>query len=95
MDQSRFTDQVVIVTGGGSGIGAATVARSGREGATVISVGRTEEKLKQSAADASQGSRVVTRVADVSDGHDARFVNGAHIPVDGGLGASHGRPRIV
>jgi meso-butanediol dehydrogenase/(S,S)-butanediol dehydrogenase/diacetyl reductase len=26
--------------------------------------------------------------------HDARFVNGAHIPVDGGLGASNGQPRL-
>ncbi|MFI9722695.1 SDR family NAD(P)-dependent oxidoreductase [Streptomyces sp. NPDC052396] len=27
-------------------------------------------------------------------GSDARFVNGAHIPVDGGLGASNGQPRM-
>ena len=27
-------------------------------------------------------------------GHDARFVSGAHIPVDGGLGASNGQPRM-
>ena len=26
--------------------------------------------------------------------HDARFVNGAHIPVDGGLGASNGQPNM-
>lgn len=27
-------------------------------------------------------------------GHDARFVNGVHLPVDGGLRASSGQPRI-
>ena len=27
--------------------------------------------------------------------HDARFVNGAHVPVDGGLGASNGQPDMT
>ncbi|MFJ2770961.1 SDR family NAD(P)-dependent oxidoreductase [Streptomyces sp. NPDC087300] len=67
MSESRFTDRVVVVTGGGSGIGAATVDRFGREGATVISVGRSEDKLKRAAAEAAAGSTVVPRVTDVSD----------------------------
>ncbi|RLU83648.1 3-oxoacyl-ACP reductase [Streptomyces griseocarneus] len=67
VDGNRFAGKVVIVTGGGSGIGAATVHRFGREGATVVAVGRTEEKLKRAAAVAPAGSTVVTRVADVSD----------------------------
>ncbi|MDT0450775.1 SDR family NAD(P)-dependent oxidoreductase [Streptomyces hesseae] len=67
MDGKRFTGKVVIVTGAGSGIGAATAYRFGREGATVIAVGRTEDKLKHAAADAPAGSVIVPRVADVSD----------------------------
>ncbi|KOV60827.1 SDR family NAD(P)-dependent oxidoreductase [Streptomyces sp. MMG1121] len=67
MDGNRFADKVVVVTGGGSGIGAATAYRLGREGATVIAVGRTEDRLKSAAADAPAGSTIVTRVADVSD----------------------------
>ncbi|EST20744.1 SDR family NAD(P)-dependent oxidoreductase [Streptomyces roseochromogenus] len=67
MDGKRFTGKVVIVTGGGSGIGAATAYRLGREGATVIAVGRTEDRLKAAAAEAPAGSTIVPRVADVSD----------------------------
>ncbi|WP_369387757.1 SDR family NAD(P)-dependent oxidoreductase [Streptomyces sp. CG1] len=67
MDGKRFTGKVVIVTGGGSGIGAATAYRLGREGATVVAVGRTEDRLKAAAAEAPAGSTIVTRVADVSD----------------------------
>ncbi|MCC3776706.1 SDR family oxidoreductase [Streptomyces sp. UNOB3_S3] len=65
MDGKRFAEKVV--TGGGSGIGAATAYRFGREGATVIAVGRTEDKLKHAAAGAPDGSVIVPRVADVSD----------------------------
>ncbi|WP_244188746.1 SDR family NAD(P)-dependent oxidoreductase [Streptomyces yokosukanensis] len=67
MDGNRFAGKVVIVTGGGSGIGAATAYRLGREGATVIAVGRNEDRLKASAADAPPGATIVPRVADVSD----------------------------
>ena len=45
----RFSNQVVVVTGGGSGIGAATAARFVREGARVVLAGRTEDKLKAQA----------------------------------------------
>ena len=67
MPEGRFTDHVVIVTGAGSGIGAATAHRFAREGATVVVVGRTEDKLKQTVADAPEGSTVVVRAADTSD----------------------------
>lgn len=67
MDGNRFADKVVVVTGGGFGIGAATAYRLAREGATVIAVERTEDTLKAAAVGAPAGSTIVTRAADVSD----------------------------
>jgi meso-butanediol dehydrogenase/(S,S)-butanediol dehydrogenase/diacetyl reductase len=62
----RFTDKVVIVTGAGSGIGAATVKRFAREGARVVLVGRNVEKLEAVAAGLKPGQKLV-HAADVSD----------------------------
>jgi meso-butanediol dehydrogenase/(S,S)-butanediol dehydrogenase/diacetyl reductase len=45
MESQRFSDKVVIVTGAGSGIGAAAARRFSSEGAAVILVGRTQAKL--------------------------------------------------
>jgi meso-butanediol dehydrogenase/(S,S)-butanediol dehydrogenase/diacetyl reductase len=65
--EGRFTGKVVIVTGGGSGIGAATAHRLGSEGATVVITGRTQEKLDKVVADAPAGADLHARVADTSD----------------------------
>ncbi len=46
----RFTDKIVIVTGAGSGIGAATAERFAQEGAAVVLAGRRLDKLLQVAA---------------------------------------------
>ena len=67
MPAGRFSGNVVIVTGGGSGIGAATAHRFAADGATVVVTGRSEDKLDQSVADAPEGSTVVARTADTSD----------------------------
>ncbi|MCF3141825.1 SDR family NAD(P)-dependent oxidoreductase [Streptomyces platensis] len=67
MGAQSFAGKVVLITGAGSGIGAATADRFARDGATVIAVGRTEGKLRKTAAAAPVGSTVVARVADVSD----------------------------
>lgn len=67
MAEGRSTGKVVIVTGGGSGIGAATAHRFGAEGATVVVTGRTQEKLDKVVADAPAGSTLVAKVADTSD----------------------------
>ena len=46
---SHFTDQVVIVTGAGSGIGRATAARFAEAGARVLAVGRRADALAETA----------------------------------------------
>ena len=43
----RLQDKVAVITGGGSGIGAATAALFVQEGARVVVVGRNEEKLRK------------------------------------------------
>jgi meso-butanediol dehydrogenase/(S,S)-butanediol dehydrogenase/diacetyl reductase len=63
---NRFTDKVVIVTGAGSGMGAATVKRFAREGARVVLVGRSADKLEAVAAGLQPGQKLVYP-ADVSD----------------------------
>ena len=66
----RFADKVVIVTGAGSGIGAATARRFGREGARVVLNGRTREKLEQVAADLTP-ERALVQPGDVASEADA------------------------
>jgi NAD(P)-dependent dehydrogenase (short-subunit alcohol dehydrogenase family) len=61
-------DAVIIVTGAGSGIGAATARQLGAAGATVVLVGRREEPLKEVAAQVSSGSGEALCVsADLAD----------------------------
>jgi meso-butanediol dehydrogenase/(S,S)-butanediol dehydrogenase/diacetyl reductase len=46
----RFTDKTVLITGAGSGIGAATARRFAEEGANVVLNGRRAAKLEEVAA---------------------------------------------
>ncbi len=62
----RFEGRSVIVTGAGSGIGAATARRFAAEGAHVTLVGRTPEKLERVAADLPPG-RAHVHAADVAE----------------------------
>ena len=48
---NRFSEKTVVVTGASSGIGAATARRFGSEGANVVLVSRTKEKLEAVAKD--------------------------------------------
>src|SRR4051812_25210426 len=62
----RFEGKVVVVTGSGSGIGAATARRFAEEGACIALNGRTREKLDRVAADLSPDHTLV-HAGDVSD----------------------------
>ncbi|MCV7229516.1 SDR family NAD(P)-dependent oxidoreductase [Mycolicibacterium komossense] len=65
----RFTDRKVIVTGAGSGIGAATVARLLDEDATVVAYDVSEAGLAATTAaadEAGNGKRLTTAVLDIS-----------------------------
>lgn len=62
----RFAEKAVVVTGAGSGIGAATARRFAYEGASVVLVDQSQDKLRNVAQSLDE-SRVLTVAADVSD----------------------------
>ena len=62
---SRFANKTVIVTGAGSGIGEGAARRFSDEGAKVVLVGRTKDKLDKLAASLPT-ERTLVHVADVS-----------------------------
>ena len=73
-----FANKVVVITGGGSGIGRCTAHELASLGATVVLMGRREEKLQQvvaeieadskaSASDGGYCGRADYRVADIRD----------------------------
>lgn len=66
----RMKDRTALVTGGGTGIGAAAARLFAREGAKVIVTGRREQPLLETIKDIEkQGSRAYHLCGDVTD-HD-------------------------
>lgn len=65
---ARMHNKVAFITGGGSGIGAATALKMAAEGATVIICGRREEPLQEVVEQIhAAGGKAAYRVADVSN----------------------------
>jgi len=80
-----FEGQVMVVTGGGSGIGRCTAHELASLGATVVLVGRNADKLRNVASEiAETGGRADTAVCDVRNEERVRETVAAIV-------ASHGR----
>jgi meso-butanediol dehydrogenase / (S,S)-butanediol dehydrogenase / diacetyl reductase len=74
MGSGRFSGKVAVVTGAGSGIGAATAWRFWTEGAAVVLTGRTKARLAK-VAESLDEERSLVHVSDVSVPEDVeRFV---------------------
>ena len=88
-----LNNKVTVITGGNSGIGFATAKKFKEEGATVVITGRSEEKVKQAAAelgvegivadvqDLASIDRLVEQVKNTYGAIDTLFVNaGVFVP---------------
>lgn len=69
----RFDSKIVVVTGAGSGIGAATARRFAEEGATVLLVALTPDGVSK-VADSLPADRAAWLTADLSTEEGARAV---------------------
>lgn len=69
----NFSNKVVIVTGGSSGIGAATAIMFAKQGANVALVGRNEDRLNSVANQCNGNSHLVIK-ADVTNADDVERI---------------------
>ncbi|WP_409056707.1 SDR family oxidoreductase [Streptomyces sp. SYP-A7185] len=67
-----LSDRTVLVTGGSSGVGLATVRALLDEGANVATCGRDADRLARAAARTGGGDRLLTGVCDVRDADAVR-----------------------
>ncbi|WP_034912624.1 SDR family oxidoreductase [Erwinia sp. 9145] len=68
---ARFEKKIVVITGAGSGIGAATARRFASEGASVVLIGRTADKLEKTLKTLGAGDHLVAP-ADVGEADDVK-----------------------
>jgi meso-butanediol dehydrogenase/(S,S)-butanediol dehydrogenase/diacetyl reductase len=80
----RFSGKVVIVTGAGSGSGAATAWRFGAEGASVVLAGRRRAKLDE-VASAIDPACALVQETDVGDQASVQALVAAAVARFGGL----------
>jgi NAD(P)-dependent dehydrogenase (short-subunit alcohol dehydrogenase family) len=80
----RLQDKVAVITGGASGIGAATAALFVQEGARVVVVDRNEERLRKT-VQALNPEHVSSTVADVSQVEDTQRYLRETVERHGGL----------
>jgi NAD(P)-dependent dehydrogenase (short-subunit alcohol dehydrogenase family) len=65
---NTLENKVALVTGAGSGIGAATAKRLGEAGAKVVLLGRTAKELEKTAEEVRKlGSEALSLVVDITD----------------------------
>ena len=86
---ANFTEKVVIVTGGGSGIGRATALEFARQGAKVVVAGRREKEGRETVALIKRaGGEALFVQADVSREEDVRALVDRAVSTFGRLDAA-------
>jgi NAD(P)-dependent dehydrogenase (short-subunit alcohol dehydrogenase family) len=82
----RLEDQVIVITGGTSGIGLSTARRAAERGARVVLCSRNEPELRETvAAIEGNGGTARSVVADVANQDEVERVAAAAIEEFGGL----------
>ncbi|WP_416485936.1 SDR family NAD(P)-dependent oxidoreductase [Streptomyces sp. CL12] len=83
---NRYEGRRALITGGGSGIGQATVLRILAEGGTVVAADISEQGLRDTVAKAgADAERLSTRVIDIADESSVREGVAAAVATLGGL----------
>ena len=81
---SRLNEKVAIITGGNSGVGAATAIKFAAEGAKVVITARREAPLLEVAEKIrAAGGEVLSVVSDISKTEDAKRVLAATLDTFG------------